>query len=238
MAVPVWQAPVAGRPGLAGHVNQLLGTHPAQFLYAGTLQASATGGTGTVASDTSWLAQHFTTGSAQTAVGYVTFAGTVTGSPVPWTISLQADGGGMPSGTPLASVSVPSQFAAATVTALLPCAVAAGTQYWIVAELTGDSTDYFTWAKSSAATGAMTAPDGATWTAAAYGLRFAVFDQALTGPPVGIVEDGGARFTVLTWTASAGPATVQEFTSGQTAAGYAESSRTLSYSGTVPTGAA
>jgi hypothetical protein len=236
LAVPVYQAAVAGLPGLAGQINQFLGTHPTQFLYAGVQQASAAGGTGTASSEASWLAQKFTTGSTQTAVGYVTFATTVTGSPVPWTISVQADGGGFPGGTPLASVSVPKEFAASSVTALLPCAVASATQYWIVAELTGDSSDFFTWAKSSAGTGAMTAPDGLTWSAAAYGLRFAVYDQATVPPLIGAVEDSGARFTLFTWTASAGPATVQEFTVGQTQAGYAESSRTLSYSGPFLTG--
>jgi hypothetical protein len=235
LAVPVYQAAVAGLPGLAGQINQFLGTHPTQFLYAGVQQANATGGTGAASSEASWLAQKFTTGSTQTAVGYVTFATTVTGSPVPWTISVQADGGGFPGGTPLASVSVPKEFAASSVTALLPCAVASATQYWIVAELTGDSSDFFTWAKSSAGTGAMTAPDGLTWTAAAYGLRYVVYDQAITGSLIGVVEDSGARFTVLT-AGTAGPATVAEFTTGQTQAGYQESSRTFTYSGNVLTG--
>jgi hypothetical protein len=235
LAVPVYQAAVAGLPGLAGQINQFLGTHPTQFLYAGVQQASAAGGTGTASSEASWLAQKFTTGSTQTAVGYVTFATTVTGSPVPWTISLQADGGGFPSGTPLASVSVPKEFAASSVTALLPCAVASATQYWIVAELTGDVSDYFTWAKSSAGTGALTAPDGATWTAAGYGLRYAVYDQAVTGSLIGVVEDSGARFTLLT-TGTAGPATVAEFTQGQVVSGYTESSRTFAYSGNILTG--
>lgn len=238
MAVPAWQAPVSGSQALAGHVNQLLGAHPASFLYAGSLQASASGGSGNWPSNGLWLAQQFTTGSSQTAVGYVTFPTTVTGSPPPWSLSLQASSGGVPSGTPLASVSFPRELAAGQVTALLPCAVTPGTQYWLVGQPTGDPGDYFSWARSSAGTGALTAPDGVTWTGQAFGLRYSVYDQSVTGPLVGIVEDAGSRFTLLSWSASAGPATVQEFTSGQTAAGYAESARTLSYSGSMLTGAA
>jgi len=238
LAVPAWQAPVSGSPPLAGQINQLLGAHPASFLYQATLQASATGGSGNWPSNGLWAAQAFTAGSSQAAVGYVTFATTVTGSPPPWTISVQASSGGQPSGTPLASVSFPKELAASQVTALLPCAVTPGTQYWLVAEPAGDPSDYFSWLRSSAGSGCLTAPDGATWTSQGFGLRYAVYDQSVSGPLVGIVEDGGARFTLLSWSASAGPATVQEFTSGQTSAGYAESARSLSYSGSLLTGAA
>lgn len=236
MAVPVYQAPVSGQPALASSVNQLLGTHPAAFLYAGTQQAAATGGSGAAASNGLWLAQRFTAGASQTAVGYVTFASRVTGSPAPWTVSLQADAGGQPSGTALASVTYPSQLAVSTVTALLPSAVTASAQYWIVAAATGDAGDYFSWDKSSATTGALTAPDGVTWTAQSYGLRYSVYDQSTVPPLIGICEDSGARFTLLAWAGSYGPTTVQEYTAGQLPAGYAESSRTLSYSGGLLTG--
>jgi len=238
MAVPVWQSPVVGGQALAGHVNQLLGTHPTVFLYSGTLQSYASGGSGSASSDGLWLAQKFTSGASQTAVGYVTFTSTVTGSPAPWTISLQADAGGQPSGTPLASVQFPKELAASSVTALLPAAVTASAQYWIVAEAAGDSGDYFSWAKSSAANGALTSPDGVTWTSQSYGLRFAVVDQSPVTPLIGIVEDGGARYTLLSWLGNYGPAGVQEFTQGQTSAGYVESSRALSYSGPLLTGVA
>jgi hypothetical protein len=77
-----------------------------------------------------------------------------------------------------------------------------------------------------------------TWTAQAFGLRYSVYDQSPVPPLIGICEDAGARFTLLTWSASAGPATVREFTSGQTIAGYAESSRALSYSNGLLTGVA
>jgi len=236
--VPVWQAPVAGLPALAGHINQLLGTHPASYLYAGTQQASSSGGSGGLPSNGLWLAQKFTTGSAQTAVGYATFSSTVTGSPAPWSISLQADSGGQPSGTALAAVTYPYQLAASTVTALLPAAVSPSTQYWLVTQPAGDSGDYFAWAKSSASSGCLTAPDGVTWSAQTFGLRYGVYDQSTVPPLVGIVEDSGARFTLLTWGASAGPATVQEYTVGQTVAGGAESARSLTYSNGLLTGVA
>jgi hypothetical protein len=219
-------------------VNQLLGTHPAVFLYAGAQQASAAGGSGNWPSNGLWLAQSFTTGSSQTAVGYVTIPTTVTGSPPPWTFSVQANSGGAPSGTPLAAVSFPKELAASQVTALLPCPVTASTQYWIVAQASGDPGDYFSWARSSAGSGALTSPDGVTWSAAAFGLRYSVYDQSPVPPLIGIVEDSGARYTLLTWSASAGPATVREFTVGQTASGYAEAARTLTYSGGLLTGVA
>ena len=234
----MWQAPVQGGQALAGHVNQLLGTHPTTFLYEGTLQASVTTGSTGVASNGLWLAQSFTTGASQAAVGYVTFPAGVTGSPAPWTISVQADAGGMPSGTPLASVQFPKELAASQVTALLPCAVTASAQYWIVAQAAGDSGDYYSWGKSSASSGCVTAPDGRTWTAQTFGLRYSVYDQSPSGPLIGIVEDSGARCTLLGWGGSAGPTAIQEFTMGQTSTGYAESSRVLSYSGGLLTGIA
>jgi hypothetical protein len=238
LAVPVWQAPVPGLPALAGSINQLLGTHPTTFLYEGILTSSVTTGTTGIASNGLWLAQRFTTGASQSAVGYVTFPSGVTGSPAPWTVSLQADAGGQPSGTPLASVQFPKELAASEVTALLPCAVTASAQYWIVAQAAGDSSDYYAWGKSTAASGCVTAPDGRTWTAQAFGLRYSVYDQSPAGPLIGIAEDGGARYTLLGWTGSYGPTAVQEFTVGQTASGYAESARSLSYSGGLLTGIA
>ena len=144
----------------------------------------------------------------------------------------------MPSGTPLASVQFPKELAASQVTALLPCAVTASVQYWIVAQAAGDSGDYYSWGKSSASSGCVTAPDGRTWTAQTFGLRYSVYDQSPSGPLIGICEDSGQRFTLFGWTGSAGPTAVQEFTAGQTVTGYQESSRALSYSGGLLTGIA
>lgn len=238
MAVPPWQSPVVGAQALAGHVNQLLGTHPTTYLYQGVLQASSAGGTGTASSSGTWLAQRFTTGSSQTAVGYLAFASAVTGSPAPWTVSLQADAAGQPSGTALASVQYPKELAATVTAALVPSACTASTQMWIVAEAVGDVSDYFTWAKSSAGSGAMTSPDGVTWTAQSYGLRYVVYDQSTVPPLIGIVEDSGARYTLFGWSGTGEPVLVEEFTSGQTQGGYSVSARTLTYSGGMLTGAA
>lgn len=238
MAVPAWQSPVVGEQALAGHVNQLLGTHPTTYLYQGTLAASSAGGSGSTASNGFWLAQRFTTGSAQTAVGYVAFASTVTGSPAPWTVSLQANVSSQPSGVPMASVQYPKELAASVTVALLPCAVTPSTQYWIVAEAAGDVTDFYSWALSSAGSGALISPDGVTWVTESFGLRYAVYDQAVIPPLLGICEDGGARYTLLGWAGAGEPVLVEEFTTGQTADGYAVSSRTLTYSAGLLTGAA
>ena len=70
--VPTWQAATSGQQGLAGHVNQLLGSHKATLLYAGTQTAArTTAGTGSASSNALWIAQSFSTASLQTAIGYV-----------------------------------------------------------------------------------------------------------------------------------------------------------------------
>ena len=56
-----WLAATTGQPPLAQQVNQLLVTHPFQNIYTGTLQASATGGSGSTSTNGLWLAQSFTT---------------------------------------------------------------------------------------------------------------------------------------------------------------------------------
>lgn len=242
MPSPTWQAPVSGQPGLAGAVNQLLTTHPATFVYAGVLAASeTTGAPGTVASNGTWIGQSFTAGASQTTTGYVVLTVSFTGSPDPWEFSLQAGSSGVPSGTALASAWLPPAFTPASpgpVTVLLPASgLTSGAQYWIVAAAQGDANDCFTLSKSNQTSGAATSTDGTTWTAASYGLLYEVYDGSTNGNLTGIWEDSGARTTVFAYTGGL-VTQVQEFTAGQTATGYAASSRTLSYSGGLLTGAA
>jgi hypothetical protein len=239
---PVWQAATPGQPGMAGHVNQLLVTHPAVYVWAGALQAAQqTAGPGGAASNGTYLAQAFTTGSGQVTTGAVVVTAGFTGSPAPWGFSLQAGSGSFPSGTPLASAWLPPEFASASpgpVTLLLPASgLAASTQYWIVAAPQGTSSAYFTWAKSNQSSGAATSADGVTWAAQGYGLMFQVRDGAPAGLLTGITEDGGARSTVFLY-AGGMVGAVLEFTAGQTAAGYAASARAASYSGPLLTGVA
>jgi len=232
---PAWQAPTSGQQANAGAVNQLLGTHAITYVWSGVLAASSTAGSGTVSSLGTWLAQKFTTAAGQTAAGYVTVTIGLSGSPAtgPWTFSLQANSGSAPSGTALVSAAVPKEFLSSGTAAqqvMLPVTgLTAAATYWIVAQSAGSSGNVFQWLKSTAGTGASTSTNGTSWTAQAYGLTYQVYDQAAVLPLQGTWEDSGARWTDLTW--SSGQLTgIEEYTAGQTAAGYTAASRTLSYS--------
>lgn len=237
---PAWQGATAGQPPLAAQANQFLGPHAATLVYAGTQQAAqSTAGSGAVNSNGLWIAQSFTTGAGQAAVGRVVLTLAVTGSPAPLTVGLFANSGGAPAGSALVSAAVPREFLTGTAAALsipLPAAVIASATYWIVAAAVGDASDYFSWSKSNQASGASTSPDGITWTAQTYGLLFQVYDQTATGSLTHTFEDSGARWTGLEYVS--GQVTgLQEYTAVQ-ASGYAESNRVLSYSGTLLTGVA
>ena len=242
MVVPTWQAAVPGSPALAGQVNQFLVSHAATFVQAGTRQASnTTVGSGFASSVSQWIAQSFTTASTQTATGYITVVATATGSPPPWTFSIQASSAGTPSGAPLASTPVPHEFIpspSGLVTVILPVSgLSPSTTYWIVAAASGDASDNFSWYKSTASSGAATSTDGSSWSPQAYGMIYQVYDGSLTPPLTGIWEDSGARWTLYGYN-SGRVSSVSEFTAGQSAPGYVASVRALSYSGTQLTGAA
>lgn len=241
MPTPTWLAATAGQPAQAGQVNQFLGTHAVKYLYTGTSQASqGTAGAGAVNSNGTWVAQSFTTGAAQTAVGYVQLTLAVTGTPAPVSVQLQSDTAGNPSGTVLASTLLPRDFLSGTASAQvipLPATVTSSTVYHIVIVAAGDVSNFYSWSKSNQVTGAHTSPDGVTWTAQAYGLLFNVFDQSSVAPLRSIYEDAGARWSALTYTANQLTG-LEEYTAGQTATGYTASARTLSYSGTYLTGVA
>lgn len=242
MAAPTWLAATSGCNANAGQINQFLAAHAIAYVYQGLLQANQeTLGSGSVNSDGLWIAQSFATTSAQTTAGYVMIAASVTGSPAPWTVSLQANSSGAPSGIPLVSVTFPKEFADASftframmlpITGLTPSAT-----YWIVATAAGDGSDYFSWNKSNQTSGVSTSPDGSTWTGQAYGLLYQVWDGSAAGPLAGTWEDSGARWTSMSY--SSGSLTeISEWTAGQTANGYCVSERALSYSGPVLTGVA
>ena len=244
-AIPAWLAATTGQPGNAGAVDQFLGRHDTQLIYQGAQQDGQTTG-GAVYSSTSgtWLAQAFTpTGPA---VGSLLLQiGAVGGSPAstlipPLTVSIYADADGLPTGDPLASVQVGSEYVySAAFWVAIPLAAAAltpGTAYQIVTTPAGGAGHYYAWQQSTQPAGASTSPDGVTWTPAAYGLLYQVYDQSAAGPLTGIVEDDGARWTQFTYNTTGQLATITEFTAGQ--AGYLYSSRTLTYSGGLLIGVA
>jgi hypothetical protein len=237
---PAWSAATAGFSGLAGQVNQFLTTHAATCVYTGNQTAAqATAGAGGVNSNGLWIAQSFATAAGQTTTGYVVVTADFTGTPGPWTVSIQASSAGAPSGTPLVSAVVPKEFLSGSPAAqpvMLPVTgLTASATYWIVAQAAGDVSNYFTWSKSNQVSGASTSPAGSVWTAQAYGLLYKVFDGNPVQPLAGTWEDSGARWTVLSYTA--GQLTmIEEYTAGQAANGYTASARTLSYNGGTLTG--
>lgn len=247
MATPIWQAATAGQQPRAAHVNQLLGTHTHRFIYTGVqTSAQTTTGTGSVTTNGTWLAQSFTTAAGQTAIGYViayiTSGGASSGSQLgPTTLSLYANSGGAPSGSALASVTLTAEYvsgAPTLVTFPLPVSgLAAATTYWLVLASAGNATYSYQWLKSNQTSGASTSPDGITWTAQTYGLVYEVYDQTVVNPLVASWEDSGARWVWVAHNTSGELTTIAEYTAGQTAAGYNQTFRNLSYTSGQLTGA-
>lgn len=245
MPLPPWQAATSGQQGLAGHVNQLLGSHPATLLYAGVQRAAqTTGGGGYVSSAGTWIAQQFTTASGQTTIGYlvlVLYANISSGSSLaPITVGLYANSGGAPSGSPLVTATVTSEYSyAAPLNMVVPLpatGLTASTTYWIVTTPVGNGTYYYAWNKSNQASGASTSATGTSWTAQSYGLEYQVYDQSATGPLTCTWSDSGARWTWIGYNGSGLVNQYAEYTAGQTPAGYLQSFRNLTYSGSLLTG--
>lgn len=231
--IPTWLGAAASQPAQAGQVNQFLGAHPATYLYAAAVQAQAnTAGSGSQGSSTSWLAQSFTTAVGQTQIGRVVLQLAVTGSPAPATISIYASSGGLPTGAPLVSTSLPAEFVGASAGAVsipLPLTVTASTQYWIVMSEVGSGGNQYSWSKNNVGSGAATSANGTSWAAAAYGLMYQVYDQTATGLLTHTWEDTGARWTWLGYNGTNQLTALREYTVSQ-ASGYLQSNRTLTYS--------
>lgn len=235
---PAWQAATAGSSALAGHIDQFLGTHAITYVYTGALQSSqAVAAVNYTHSNGTWIAQSFATASGQTTAGYVVVTAAYAGSPSPWTLSIQASSGGAPSGTALVSAAVPKEFlpvspaAGAAQAVMLPVTgLTASTTYWIVAQAVGTVTDFYAWRQSTQVSGASTSSNGTTWAAQSYGMLYKVFDQSAVTPLAGTWEDSGARWTTLAYNGSGQLTGIEEYTAGQSASGYAVSSRALSYS--------
>lgn len=241
MPAPSWLAATSGQPAQAGQINQFLATHQISYLYQGLTQAQqGIAGSGAVNTNGLSISQTFTTPAGDTTIGYVQLQLAVTGTPAPAAVSIQADVGGVPSGTPLVTTMVPREFLTGTAsiqTIPLPATVTPSTTYHIVVSAVGDASNYYSWSKSNQTSGAQTSANGTTWAAAAYGFIYWVLDQTLVGPLTCMYEDAGARWTALTYGGVGGNQLTQleEYTAGQTPTGYTASSRTLSYTATYPT---
>lgn len=251
MPTPAWTAATAGQPPLAAQITQLLGTHAFTPLYAGVQQAAGSATTTTAtAGNGLWLAQSFTTGASQTAIGYVatTFNSQVSsGSNLgPATLALYANSGGAPSGSALASVTISTEYAYSAsgggtspnyiVTPLPVTGLSPATTYWLVAPAVGGSTYHYHWYRSSAASGASTSTNGTSWTAQTYGFCYQVYDQTASGLLTATWEDAGARWCAYTYTSANQVSTLAEYTAGQTSGSYVQSYRTAAYTSGLLTG--
>lgn len=234
MATPNWIGATSGQSPMASQVNQFLGTHAVTCVYTGADRDNqSTAGAGAVNSNGLWIAQKFTAGATYTS-GRVVLTLALTGSPAPWTLSLQADSAGAPSGTALASITLPSSFvpgSAGAVSMPLPTAITSGSVYWVVAQAVGDVSDFYAWSKSNQVSGASTSPTGSTWTTQAYGLLFQVWDNTAVAPLVHTYEDAGARWTAIGVNANTTVSSLDEYTTAQNA-GTFQSARSFTYGGT------
>lgn len=248
---PNWLGATAGSAPQAGQINQFLGTHLSQELYAANATASVvTSGAATTGTNGLYLAQSFTTAVGQTTVGYVRgpISTTVTTGTLlaPTTLSLYANASGAPTGSALVSTTLTAEYAylstsngntnVFTTYPLPATGLTASTTYWLVLAAAGDASHQYTWFRSASASGASTSTNGTTWTAQAYGFRYTVYDQAASGLLTCTWEDSGARWTARTYTAAELLSTYGEYTVGQGTNGYVQSYRTMAYSNGLLTG--
>ena len=251
-ATPSWLGATSGSLPVAGQVNQFLGTHNSQYLYAGVQQAAQTTlGSVETASNGVYMAQSFTTGASQTAVGYVSMplgSTVASGSSLaPIALGLYANSGGAPGGSPLVTVTATTEYmflasgggtASAFLLYPLPATVTPSTEYWLVTAPMGSSTFHYHWYQSNQTSGASTSTTGSSWSAQAYGFAYRVFDQSASGLLTATFEDSGARWTALTYNSLSQIASLAEYTVGQTASGYTQGYRALTYSNGLLTKAA
>jgi hypothetical protein len=240
--VPTWRSAVSGQAPQAAQVNQMLASHPSQILYAGTSIASVTtSGSASTGTNGTYIAQSFT--MSGTSIGLVQgpiSTTTTSGANLPvTTLSLYASSGSAPTGTALVSTTITAEYAYATTsngntnvftTYPLPIAgLTNGATYWLVLAAANSGSNQYTWFRSASASGASTSPNGTTWTAQAYGLRFNVFDQSTVGNLVHTWEDSGARWTATTYNSLGLVSTYSEYVAGQTATNYLQGVRTFNY---------
>ncbi|MBT8160978.1 MULTISPECIES: LamG domain-containing protein [Arthrobacter] len=158
----------------AGQINQSLGMHALTMHNTGTLQVGATGSAtpGTTWSlATQWLDQPFTLPAGIDTINRVEVALQALGTGADVTASIQADVSGSPSGTPLASITIPAQFVPVNRARMvsLPLQVSGLTGsavYHLVLQTAGSSGNTLAAPQGGTGLGTLqTSPTGATWTA-------------------------------------------------------------------------
>lgn len=229
MTTPAYLAASPGNLSQANQVNQFLGTHAVNYIYTGvSLGGGTVLGSGGVNSNGLYVAQEMTPGSTQ-SVGRMVITGSVTGTPNPLVVTMQSNSGSAPSGTVLATLTVPYNYFPATeaqVSLPLPVTLTASTNYWLVFNAVGDASDYYTFYKSNATSGVSTSTNGTSWTGQTYGIYYARWDQSVVTPLLHTYEDAGARWTYITSAASQAFTGLQEYTVAQGSNAFVWSSRT------------
>ena len=155
-----------------------------------TQQTSVTGASDASVTLTTWFGAKFAAG----ATGRLTkvalnFKNTASGTG-PIIVQIQSDSGGSPSGTVLASSSIPAatptgSYAYIDVRFIEAPQITSGTSYWIVCYIQDDGTNNYKWSSTTNATTAKTSTDsGVTWSTTAFDLNYKTYystDSATLG---------------------------------------------------------
>lgn len=199
-----WQAPTPGQGTLVGHVNQLLESHASAFTYNGavintdpTLAVTATALGANQLAQTITIAAPVNLGSILLALGAI-------GGGQDVLVTLQADSGGNPSGTPLVGCVIPPEWLTSGIAAAqsvytipLPYTLAAGTYHIVLqpgSNLIGLAGNFLQavagvndveWTRTTGTGGQVYS--GGSWTTESYG--FGVYLRDNTGTLLTAIAD-------------------------------------------------
>lgn len=233
-----WNGATTGQAPLAAQPNALLGVHKTQVLYTGVVRSiQNTAGSGTTTSNGLYIAQSFTTGASQTAIGYIYAqlgATTASGTVLPaMTIGIYANSAGAPTGSAILSVQATAEYVNPSPSfVLFPMPItglSTATQYWIVTTPSGTVSNNFSWGKSNQTSGTSTSTNGTTWTAQTYGSLYAVYDQNIVAPVAALWEDSGARWQALYYNTQNEVSDLGQYTVAQNSS-YVQGFKALTYS--------
>lgn len=240
---PDWVGANAGSALFAGQVNQFMGGHQANILFQANIRAQSSTATATSTNQTCtslYVGIPFTTTSTQTTVGYISLNMICSnpGSPttsLPITVGVYPDSGSNSPviTSPLVLTTLTREFVfQAPYPLLIPIPVTGltpSTKYWIVTTPGPNDGVNYRIVQATTTSGGVcsTSSNGTTWTAQAFGLAYAIYDQVplsvqnLGSSIVGTWEDGGQRWTVqFRKTSGTAPVnnfitSVYEYTAGQ-----------------------
>ena len=210
---PTWKAVDVGDTYSHDDVNQFLFEHDQKLAYTGTSADGNIPADNTSADITPYhYASRFTMPSGKTALDRVQLKLIKAGTGVDLTGAVQADSAGSPSGTNLASRTIPKQWvptSATVISVALPVTgLTALANYWIVVAKAGDGTNNCKWRSLNAADASHPAKNSATggagtWSAAlTEEMHVDPYYNDGTGDLVNIDEDSGVGQQWLQYTGS------------------------------------